>query len=52
MEISGRVNTILKGFEQGENLGVFSYGADYVVKKYDPVHFIRTCRRIEGYGGN
>lgn len=52
IKISGRVNTILDSFVNGGNFQVFSYGAEYEVKKYDPVHFIRTCRRIENYAGN
>lgn len=52
IKISGRVNTILDSFVRDGNIPVFSYGAEYEVKKYDPVHFIRTCRRIENGEGD
>lgn len=52
IKISGGVNTILNNFVEAEKLTVFSYTAEYEIKKYDPVGFIRTCRRIEGYGEN
>lgn len=52
IKISGRVNTILDSFSNGGNFRIFFYGAEYEAKKYDPVHFIRTCRRIENYEGN
>lgn len=50
IKISGGVNTILNNFVGTEKLTVFSYTAEYETKKYDPVGFIRTCRRIEEYG--
>ena len=52
MKISGGVNTVLDNFMKAEELAVFSYTAEYETKKYDPVGFVRTCRRIEEYGKN
>lgn len=50
VKISGGVNTILSSLIKAEELSVFTYASEYEAKKYDPVGFIRTCRRIEGYG--
>lgn len=52
VEMSGSVDTILKGFLKGISFNAFSYEIRYEVKKYDPVGFIRICRRLEDYGGN
>lgn len=52
IKIGGKVKTILDRFVKNGNFNVFSYEAEYEVKKYDPVHFIRTCRRIENEEGN
>lgn len=52
IKIGGKVKTILDSFVKNGNFNVFSYEAEYEVKKYDPVHFIRTCRRIENEEGN
>lgn len=50
VKISGGVNTILSSLIKAEELSVFAYTSQYEAKKYDPVGFIRTCRRIEGDG--
>lgn len=52
VRVSGNVNTILKKLNREGELNIFSYAAEYEVKKYDPVQFIRTCRRIKNYGTN
>lgn len=52
IKINSKVNTIPGGFVKDEKLSVFSYGAEYEAKKYDPVQAIRICRRIENYAGN
>ena len=52
MKINGKVNTILNSFVKDAKLSVFSYGAEYEAKKYDPVGIVRICRRIEAYAGN
>lgn len=52
IRISGKVNTILKSFVKGEGFNVFSYRAEYETEKYDPVRFIRLCRRMESDGEN
>lgn len=52
IKISGKVKTILNGFVKDKKFSVFSYGAEYEAKKYDPVRIIRICRRLESYGGN
>ena len=49
--INGRVNTLLKGLLKEGNLNAFSYAIEYEAKRYDPVQFIRTCRRVGKYGG-
>lgn len=49
IKISGKVRTILEGLVKGP-FDAFSYSGEYEVKKYDPVQFIRTCRRLEKYG--
>lgn len=52
MKISGRVNTILNSLVGETSLSIFSYGAEYEAKKYDPVQIIRICRRIEDHAGH
>lgn len=52
IKISGRVNTILSSLIKGTKYSVFSYGAEYEAKKYDPVQVIRICRRIADHAGN
>lgn len=52
VRVSGNVNTILKNLNKEGELNIFSYAAEYETKKYDPVRFIRTCRRVENYGTN
>lgn len=51
VRVSGKVNTLLKNLIK-EGPQIFSYTAEYEAEKYDPVHFIRSCRRIEDYGRN
>lgn len=51
IKVSGKVNTLLKSLIK-EGPHIFSYTTEYEAEKYDPVHFIRTCRRIENYGRN
>lgn len=52
MKISGKVNTILDSLVKESDLKFFAYAAEYEAEKYDPVQFIRICRRIENYAGN
>lgn len=52
IKTGGRIRTILNCFVKEGVFSVFSYAGEYEVKKYDPVHFIRICRRIENYGGD
>ena len=40
-----------KGLLKEGNLNAFSYAIEYEAKRYDPVQFIRTCRRVGKYGG-
>lgn len=52
IKISGRVNTILNSLVKDKTFHFFSYETEYEVKKYDPVHLIRTCRRMINGGGD
>lgn len=52
IKISGRVNTLLDSLVKKTGLSVFSYRAEYEVKRYDPVQAVRICRRIEHHAGN
>ena len=52
IKISGRVNTLLNSLIEKTGLSVFSYRAEYEVKRYDPVQAVRICRRIENHAGN
>ncbi len=49
VRISGKVNTILGSLIRKSPLHIFTYGAEYETEHYDPVRFIRLCRRVEGY---
>lgn len=51
VQIGGRVNTILNSLIKETGLKVFAYVSEYETEKYDPVQFIRMCRRIEKYAG-
>lgn len=51
ISISGKVDTILNGLVKGDNWKAFGYAAEYEAEKYDPVGFIRICRRVEEYAG-
>lgn len=51
MQIDGSVNTILNRLVKETNLNAFAYTSEYETEKYDPVRFIRVCRRIEKYAG-
>lgn len=52
MRIEGSVNTILNRLIKETDLRVFTYASEYETEKYDPVRFIRICRRIEKYAGS
>ena len=52
VKISGKVNTILNGLLKGSNLNFFAYMSEYEAENYDPVQFIRLCRKVEKYAGN
>lgn len=52
MKISGKVNTIWNILIGESTLPVFSYGAEYEAKKFDPVQIIRMCRRIKKHAGD
>lgn len=52
IKISGRVNTVLNDLVKGMTPGIFTYAAEYGTEQYDPVRFIRMCRRIEKYAGS
>lgn len=51
IKMGGKIITVLDGLVRGSMPGVFTYAAEYGVEKYDPVGFIRICRRIEKYAG-
>ena len=52
MKISGKVNTILNDLIKENNFNIFAFTAEYEAENYDPVGFIRLCRRVEKYAGN
>jgi len=52
VRIRGKVNTILGSLIKEGAPNVFSYGAEYEAERYDPVRFIRLCRRAEEYAGS
>lgn len=52
VRIGGKVNTILNNLAKGDHWKTFGYAAEYEAKKYDPVGFIRICRRMEKYAGS
>lgn len=52
MRIEGKVNTVLNRLIKETDLKVFAYASEYETEKYDPVRFIRICRRIEKYAGS
>ena len=52
IKISGKVNTILGSLIKGTKYPVFSYGAEYEAKKYDPAQVVRICRRIVNDAGD
>lgn len=52
IKISGSVNTVLNSLVKESNFRVFTYAAEYEAKNYDPVRFIRTCRRLGSYAGS
>lgn len=52
MRVGGRVHTILNSLLKETDLKIFSYVSEYETEEYDPVRFIRMCRRIEAYAGS
>ncbi len=47
--IKGNVPTILNHLMKNTELSSFAYEAKYETDRYEPVRFIRTCRRLEHY---
>lgn len=52
IKIRGNINTVLSSLGKESKFHVFTYAAEYEAKNYDPVRFIRTCRRLESYAGS
>ena len=52
MKIRGKVNTVLNNLIKESALTVFEYAAEYEAENFEPVSFIRMCRRIENYAGS
>lgn len=46
MRISGQIKTILDSLGASGELHIFKYAAEYEAERYDPVRFIRTCRKL------
>ncbi len=52
MAIKGTVKTVLHNLINDAGKENFTYGAVYEADRYDPVGFIRTCRRLKKYAGS
>lgn len=49
IKIKGVVPTVLHGLLKDDSYQAFAYSAEYETDRYDPVHFIRSCRRLGKY---
>lgn len=52
IEIRGNIPTILNSLMKDNGLSPFTYAAAYETDRYEPVRFIRNCRRVKGYVKN
>lgn len=49
IKIKGTVPTVLNGLLKDGRFSFFSYASEYETDRYDPVKFIRNCRRLKKY---
>ncbi len=49
IKIKGVVPTVLHSLLKDEKYSIFTYSAEYETDRYDPVHYIRSCRRLWKY---